>query len=539
CCGDDTDACGETPNCFNWACSAAYSCLLEPLPKGTACDDGAACTVGDICDANQTCTGEEEPGFCDDGIYCNGTEWCGPGAQNADGNGCVQEPRRIDDGLECTVDTCDEERQVVFHDTSQCACLSDLDCQSICATGRCDPNNRCIITPLEEGAPCDDGFACTTNDTCTAEQRCVGQPNDALCTPDGCTEVLQCDPSSTIAGDDGCIQLPGSVCGGQVLWLDASDDLERTVERQSSRLLGVDQPPEDALELAFARRESAAPRPGELFIYDILFHGAYATAPTVLLASTDASNQEGNTFEIAIGNVTAQGFEMVVYRTDQQGAEFERGPNPIAWSTDESLLVRNWPDRSGQGFDAQQDEPKAQPTLLEEEGRQLIRFRNDWLDFTRPITNDFTIVVVFRSFDGRNGHQWWDCPALIGGEIRGMQRDMTLVLCNGRVGWGANDGGFDFLTGTQREYNDGQLHVLLMTRSQETGNLTLRIDGDERITGVGVTGPLDENPFLRLARHPSGSGAHDVDYGEIMLFNRLLSDEELIGLEEVLLARWL
>ncbi|MEL6177362.1 MAG: hypothetical protein AAFS10_00345 [Myxococcota bacterium] len=49
---------------------------------------------------------------------------------------------------------------------------------------------------------------------------------------------------------------------------------------------------------------------------------------------------------------------------------------------------------------------------------------------------------------------------------------------------------------------------------------------------------MDGNPLFRLARYPGGFGAHDVDYGEIMLFNRVLSDEELVGLEEVLLARW-
>ncbi|MEL6179716.1 MAG: hypothetical protein AAFS10_12225, partial [Myxococcota bacterium] len=78
-----------------------------------------------------------------------------------------------------------------------------------------------------------------------------------------------------------------------------------------------------------------------------------------------------------------------------------------------------------------------------------------------------------------------------------------------------------------------------LTRSQATGILNLRMDREPRLQGMGVNGPLDDNPFLRLARNPTGSGAHNVDYAELMLFDRVLSDEEVVGLEGVLMARWL
>ncbi|MEO1267378.1 MAG: hypothetical protein AAFX99_04720, partial [Myxococcota bacterium] len=490
CCGDATAACGGAPSCFEWTCSANHSCVLEPLGTGAACDDGALCTIGDTCDANQICIGEEVAAFCDDGIYCNGTESCGPGAQNADENGCVQEPRRLDDGLECTVDTCEEERQVVLHDTSACACVSDQDCQLPCSMGTCDlTDNRCIITPLEEGAPCDDGIACTTNERCTAERSCVGEPTDTSCAPDGCTEALQCNPSSPSAGEDGCIRLPESICmddSGPVLWLDAFTELEQTVEQQSNNLLGDGQLSESESDLEIARSTSANPRPGELFIYDVAFKGEYSTPPTVMLERDSASNSAGNTFEVATRNITAEGFEMVIYRTDQEGARFGTGPDPVSWSTAESLLVRTWPDRSNQAFDAVQDNIAHRPTVLEEEGRRLIRFRDDWLDFTRPIAGDFTIVMVFRSFDGRDTGRWWSCPVLLGGELEGNARDMALTLCNGQVGWGADDTGFDVLTENPGEYNDGQLHLLVLTRSQATGILNLRMDREPRLQGMGV-----------------------------------------------------
>ena len=546
CCADDVTPCGGAPPCFAWTCSRAFTCLLEPARAGDPCDDGAECTTGDTCDDAQRCLGAIDPTVCDDGAYCNGVEICAPGERGIDARGCLTEPRLIDDGVACTVDTCDEDLRAVLHDASACVCVNDSDCQAPCQIGRCVQEgqaSRCVFEPRAPGDPCDDGAACTVNDACTADLRCVGQPDQAQCVDDACSDALRCDPASPAAGPDGCVRLPEPLACGEdeslVLWLDTSEGrFALTAEGRTHGLRGEFGLYDGDADLSIARSESASPRRGEYFVYPVGFQGAYAVAPTVVLDAPTADNSFGDRFEVEARNVTAAGFELYVYRTDEEGDDFGKGPDRVAWSTQEAWLVQSWADRSPGARDASQGDAARRPVVVPSGAGDVVRFRGDWLDFSRPIANDFTVVIVFRSFDGRTSENWWNCPALLGGELPDGPNDLGLVLCGGRLAWAAVDNGFDLITETDGEYNDGQLHLVTLTRAQADGALRLRVDGAEVATGVGVTNPLDANPFLRLARHPTGSGAHDVDYGEVMLFNRALGEEALEALEAALMARW-
>ncbi|MBN2361899.1 MAG: lamin tail domain-containing protein [Deltaproteobacteria bacterium] len=76
-CGDPPNACfAATGNCVSGGC------LYDPLPSGTACDDGDACTSGDTCDGSGNCQPGQQTCTAQDGGSGDG-----PGAIGG-GGGC-------------------------------------------------------------------------------------------------------------------------------------------------------------------------------------------------------------------------------------------------------------------------------------------------------------------------------------------------------------------------------------------------------------------------------------------------------------------
>lgn len=101
------------------ATAAASGCPLEPLEGPPACalascDDANVCTI-DSCDTDTgRCRFEPLPAGtqCDtDDDACNGVDVC-----DALGACVAGEPRDLDDGNECTVDTCDPKTAEIHHD---------------------------------------------------------------------------------------------------------------------------------------------------------------------------------------------------------------------------------------------------------------------------------------------------------------------------------------------------------------------------------------------------------------------------------------
>ncbi len=165
---------------------------------------------------------------CDDGVFCNGPERCDPADPTSDGFGCASpDPAAfIDDGIDCTVDRCDEAAAAITHNPSGCACTDDAQCAALAnspclAEATCDPSDfTCRLTFKEAGEPCDDGVACTAADTCDADRACVGQPADADC-DDGafCNGPERCDPAN-LAADP----LTGCAAGIAAILDPAQDD---------------------------------------------------------------------------------------------------------------------------------------------------------------------------------------------------------------------------------------------------------------------------------------------------------------------------
>ncbi|MGB0716276.1 MAG: hypothetical protein ACPGXK_10380 [Phycisphaerae bacterium] len=198
-CDEMNDTCTNSPN--DRLCSDDNGCngieVCDPVndcQPGTPpnCDDGVACTI-DNCDPDSgTCDNVPDDSLCDDGNSCNGAEFCDPL------NGCQPGLAvNCDDGVGCTVDSCDENTGACINTPDDSLCNNGDFCDGV---ETCDPVNDCVANNVPD---CNDGNDCTVDVCDEVTDSCVSNPNNGLCndnddctldacTPNGCTNTNQC-----------------------------------------------------------------------------------------------------------------------------------------------------------------------------------------------------------------------------------------------------------------------------------------------------------------------------------------------------------
>jgi hypothetical protein len=150
---------------------------------GETASDAAVITVG--------AAGCVTQADCDDGVFCNGAETCDPVLDCQAGTPVV-----IDDGVACTVDACDEVNDLVVNnpDNANCdngqfcdgseTCDASLGCQAgtpvaindgvACSVDSCDETLDRVANAVDDDF-CDDGDPCTT-EICDAVTGCANLP---------------------------------------------------------------------------------------------------------------------------------------------------------------------------------------------------------------------------------------------------------------------------------------------------------------------------------------------------------------------------
>ena len=175
------------------------SCTQVTAPDGTTCpSDAFPCAVGTC--SSGACVNPESP--CDDGLFCNGEEFC-----DAETNTCqMGAPPTIDDGIDCSVDACDEGLDKVTHLPMPGVCDDGFVCNG---AEVCDLIKGCIHQSL---SICDDGVFCNGYEDCDDVVCLPGSPpevDDAIpCTLDACNEaigaVVHVTDHAQCADDDPC-----------------------------------------------------------------------------------------------------------------------------------------------------------------------------------------------------------------------------------------------------------------------------------------------------------------------------------------------
>jgi hypothetical protein len=128
-CDADTDVCTSNDSVVDGVCTPG-----PPLD----CDDDNELTI-DSCDPDTGCVHIPDDSGCNDGLFCNGTETfdivngCQPGT-----------PPDCNDGVACTVDTCNEDVDECENAPDDGAC----DDANSCTIDACDPDAGCLNDPL-------------------------------------------------------------------------------------------------------------------------------------------------------------------------------------------------------------------------------------------------------------------------------------------------------------------------------------------------------------------------------------------------------
>lgn len=209
-CDEENDVITHTADdtlCDNtlW-CDGAETCdsTLDCQPGvGPDLSDDVGCTI-DTCDEeNDQVVHEVDDTACDDALWCNGAETCDLILDCQDGTAPV-----LEDDHECTVDSCDEENDVVVHEPDDTLC----DDQNVCSDDACLVDAGCLNTA--NTSECDDDDPCTLDDVC-AGLECAG-------TPKNCSDGLFCN------GEEVCQEGTGDCVPGPEL--DYSDEIDCTVD---------------------------------------------------------------------------------------------------------------------------------------------------------------------------------------------------------------------------------------------------------------------------------------------------------------------
>ncbi len=147
----------------------AGSCQAGALP----CDDGVNCTVDSCDEANDTCSSAPDDSICDNGLYCDGNETCDAVAGCQAGTAVV-----CDDGVGCTIDSCDEGNDACSFVTDDSYCDNGAFCDG---TESCDSFLGCLASsgnPCAAGETCDEigdlcvGSCAPKGDACVVDADC-------------------------------------------------------------------------------------------------------------------------------------------------------------------------------------------------------------------------------------------------------------------------------------------------------------------------------------------------------------------------------
>lgn len=151
-------------------------------PGADPCNDAVACTDDTCNETADTCSHVANSALCDDGLYCNGAEFCDPVLD------CRLGPDPCDDAVACTDDSCIEATDTCVHTANDLNCDDGLFCNG---PEFCDPLLDCQLGP----DPCDDGVGCTNDSCAEASDTCGHVASDLNCPDDGlfCDGIEFCD----------------------------------------------------------------------------------------------------------------------------------------------------------------------------------------------------------------------------------------------------------------------------------------------------------------------------------------------------------
>lgn len=222
----------------------------------------------------------------------------------------------------------------------------------------------------------------------------------------------------------------------------------------------------------------------------------------------------------------------------------------VAWFKADALTglphgaaVSQWPDLTGNGSHAVQNMVANRPTFATNSmnGQPAIRFNaasSSYLWCYRPVQDDFTMMLVFKSSQGLNtGTGFWEGAGLISGEMPNPVNDYGVSLnANGRVLAGTGNPDASLQSGAG--FNNGLPHVVTFKRTRSSGAIALYVDGGLVASAVGGVQSLTAPNFLVLGGQGVLNNFLTGDIAEVQIFSTPLSDTDRLGIERALKCKY-
>ncbi len=206
--------------------------------------------------------------------------------------------------------------------------------------------------------------------------------------------------------------------------------------------------------------------------------------------------------------------------------------------------VNIWPDLSGNGYNASQSDVARRPvySATAMNGHPALHFtqnNNTMLAFSRPVADDFTIMVVFQSTQGiGTGEQYYQGAGLVNGEVPTVVNDFgTCLNANGNII--AGTGNPDRAIASGSGYNDGEPHVFSFTRLRSTGQMELYVDGVFSGSRTGGTNSLLSPQRLVIGAQQVENNYLTGDIAEVRIYSKALASDELAAIEGELIDQYI
>ncbi len=224
---------------------------------------------------------------------------------------------------------------------------------------------------------------------------------------------------------------------------------------------------------------------------------------------------------------------------------------PRAWFKADSIGVADgaavtlWADSSKSGHIAQGGAVAPTFSATGMNGFPAVHFNgSQTMVFARPVQDDFTIMVLFRTPAGAGGSDnFYAGCGLVSGEQPGVVNDYGMsIRDNGRVlaGTGNPDVTLRSDSGPGGTgYDDDAPHVATFTRVRPTGALALHVDRALRRTNTGGTQSLNVFSQLCIGAHPGNIGPFLTgDVAEVIVWDGALTAGEVLACEDALRGKY-
>lgn len=266
-------------------------------------------------------------------------------------------------------------------------------------------------------------------------------------------------------------------------------------------------------------------------------------------AATDATVSVGTTYYYVVSAANVSG-ESANSTEVSVTTPVPPPPELVAWFKADGITglangaaVTVWPDATGHGYDATQSTSARKPTYVTGaiHGLPAVRFNaanSTYLAFARPVQDDFTIICVYQSSQGRGtGTHFYQGAGLVNGEVANVVNDFGLSLnANGRLL--AGTGNPDTTIASSSGFNDGQPHLVIFKRTRNTGALELHVDGVPQGTATGGTQSLTSPSQLVLGAQQTLIYHLSGDIAEVRIYAGALNDLYRVAEEKALSCKY-